>query len=536
LPALAKPEPDTKLDAPPPPDGSVPDAIDAARAVVKKMLGGVEADVEAASKKAAKRADIHAKRELSRLGIKLSDADSGVAKMVPLWRKENVARITGMVEDQLGKVERILEDGAGHYASTLAKEIQRQCEDVSDSRAELIARSQVLRLNGQITRQRQVDVGITEYIFTTSNDERVREEHAAVDGQRFSWDDGPDFGHPGEDFQCLPGESLITLTNGVKRAYRRRYHGELTTLVTDSGVTFECTPNHPILTATGWKPAQSVDIDDHVFEVGNEGGYGPKVDGKHAVATIADTFNVISCLSRLHERTAGRCAQFHGDGSADHDVHVVNVDLELLFNDEPSFAQRACEFLLAEPPLPTTAGRRLELGFFALVGATNSVVSGLCDRLADFVRRVPETLEIGLAAVAQRHTSTNEEIGNRLALHAVAGCEGKHRSAVDVATEALLLREALCIVGLSIMTERTHAASAECLGEIVGMASERGRDLSEEHPAFKKPLRVVEKLGRVETLHVFNLETFSGWYSSQIAVRNCRCVAYPIIPALEDDE
>lgn len=169
------------------------------------MLGGVEADVEAASKKAAKRADIHAKRELARIGIKLSDADSGVAKMVPLWRKENVARITGMVEDQLGKIERILEDGDGHYASTLAKEIQRQCIDVSDSRAELIARDQVLSLNAQITTQRQLDVGITEFIWTTSGDERVRESHAELDGQKFSYDDPPVVdGEP-----ALPGEPIL---------------------------------------------------------------------------------------------------------------------------------------------------------------------------------------------------------------------------------------------------------------------------------------------------------------------------------------
>lgn len=167
------------------------------------MLGGVESDVEAASKKAAKRADIHAKRELSRLGIKLSDADSGVAKMVPLWRKENVARITGMVEDQLGKIERILEDGSGHYASTLAKEIQRQCEDVSDSRAELIARDQILTLNAQITRQRQLDVGIKQFVWTTSQDERVRPEHEALEGRTFDWDD------PDTDGEGVPGEAPL---------------------------------------------------------------------------------------------------------------------------------------------------------------------------------------------------------------------------------------------------------------------------------------------------------------------------------------
>lgn len=170
---------------------------------MKQLLDGVEADVEAASKKAAKRADIHAKRELARIGIKLSDSDSGVAKMVPRWRKENVARITGMVEDQLGKIERILEEGDGHYADTLAKEIQRQCENVSLSRAELIARDQVLTLNAQITRQRQLDVGITQFVWTTSQDERVRPEHEALEGRTFDWDD------PDTDGEGVPGEAPL---------------------------------------------------------------------------------------------------------------------------------------------------------------------------------------------------------------------------------------------------------------------------------------------------------------------------------------
>ena len=125
--------------------------------------------------------------------------------MVANWRKENVARITGMAEDQLGKIERILEEGDGHYAETLAKEIKRQCIDVSDSRAELIARDQVLTLNAQITTQRQRDVGVEEFIWTTSGDERVRDSHQELDGQKFRYDDPPVVdGEP-----ALPGEPIL---------------------------------------------------------------------------------------------------------------------------------------------------------------------------------------------------------------------------------------------------------------------------------------------------------------------------------------
>jgi SPP1 gp7 family putative phage head morphogenesis protein len=91
---------------------------------------------------------------------------------------------------------------------------------VSKSRADLIARDQVLKLNSQITRTRQTSAGIKRYTWTTSGDERVRgnpnglypdsdRDHWSLDGRTFSWDAPPvvnpktgETAHPGEDFQC----------------------------------------------------------------------------------------------------------------------------------------------------------------------------------------------------------------------------------------------------------------------------------------------------------------------------------------------
>jgi SPP1 gp7 family putative phage head morphogenesis protein len=75
--------------------------------------------------------------------------------------------------------------------------------DVTDSRADLIARDQISKLNGQLNELRQTDLGITQYIWSTAHDERVRESHAEKDGETFDWDDPPeDTGNPGEDINC----------------------------------------------------------------------------------------------------------------------------------------------------------------------------------------------------------------------------------------------------------------------------------------------------------------------------------------------
>lgn len=78
----------------------------------------------------------------------------------------------------------------------------RHVADVTESRAKLIARDQTSKMNGAFNEARQTSVGIDKYIWSTSGDERVREEHAANDGKIFDWNDPPATGHPGEDIQC----------------------------------------------------------------------------------------------------------------------------------------------------------------------------------------------------------------------------------------------------------------------------------------------------------------------------------------------
>lgn len=77
------------------------------------------------------------------------------------------------------------------------------------SRAALIARDQTLKLYAKIQRERQQQAGIAEYVWSTSEDERVRHSHADLEGLTFRWDDPPIVDwqtmrrcHPGEDFQC----------------------------------------------------------------------------------------------------------------------------------------------------------------------------------------------------------------------------------------------------------------------------------------------------------------------------------------------
>ncbi len=93
----------------------------------------------------------------------------------------------------------------GLTTGTRVEELADDIEDrygVSESRARLIARDQTSKLNGQLTRLRQSELGIEKYTWRTSLDERVRESHQVLEGKVFTWDNPPSVGHPGEDFQC----------------------------------------------------------------------------------------------------------------------------------------------------------------------------------------------------------------------------------------------------------------------------------------------------------------------------------------------
>lgn len=131
-------------------------------------------------------------------------------KALKEWVDYNVSLIKTIPEETLDKMREIVYDGftKGKTTTRMIKEIQR-AYGVSKRRAELIARDQTAKLNGQIQRAQQLDAGITEYIWYTTGDERVRDSHKALNGKKFSWNAPPVVDertgrkcHPGEDYQC----------------------------------------------------------------------------------------------------------------------------------------------------------------------------------------------------------------------------------------------------------------------------------------------------------------------------------------------
>lgn len=137
--------------------------------------------------------------------------------MLERWTKQNVSFITSIESDCFDEMEKVIIDGfsKGRTPRAISNDIQRRF-DVTKSKANLLARDQIGTLSADLTRARQESAGVTEYIWSSSGDERVRECHQELDGKKFRYNDPPAMWYmtkhgkvytgrhcnPGEDYQC----------------------------------------------------------------------------------------------------------------------------------------------------------------------------------------------------------------------------------------------------------------------------------------------------------------------------------------------
>lgn len=140
----------------------------------------------------------------SAVGADVFMAQPYLEQELDAFAEANVNLITSIEERYFTDIQQRVQAGirSGQRHEQIAKDILARY-DVTKSRAKLIARDQVSKLNGQLTNLRQKELGINKYRWRTSQDDRVRESHASKEGKVFSWDEPPsDTGHPGEDYQC----------------------------------------------------------------------------------------------------------------------------------------------------------------------------------------------------------------------------------------------------------------------------------------------------------------------------------------------
>lgn len=175
------------------------------------FLERLRRNTELDARRAARGAEQKNKAEFERLlNVDVFPSEPWLRPMLEDWVSQNVSLVRGLGESSLAEMEQIILRMVrdGESISNIRKQLVERFE-VSQNRARFIARDQMSKINGQLTEERQTRIGVTEYIWRTSQDQRVRSDHARLNGKVIQWDEPPitnrrtgDRNHPGGDFQC----------------------------------------------------------------------------------------------------------------------------------------------------------------------------------------------------------------------------------------------------------------------------------------------------------------------------------------------
>lgn len=131
----------------------------------------------------------------------------------PLMRKfeENMSKIKNLPVEMYEELRK----GYLRGKSFRGSEVEKALYERMGNRAKLIARTESAKVNTALTEVRSRAVGVKAYMWSTSDDQRVRSSHRLINNVMFFWDDKPTFlykaksgkisemsGHCGETPNC----------------------------------------------------------------------------------------------------------------------------------------------------------------------------------------------------------------------------------------------------------------------------------------------------------------------------------------------
>lgn len=185
------------------------------RATTISLEDDIEEMAESLAREAAANLLSHNREQMNRLvrrvlGVDIFESDDRLSGLVDSWAAENARLIRSIPNQSLDRIEGLTQRAIRQGTSTrdITKQIRKEF-GVTQRRARVIARDQIASLNSDITRERQREIGIEEYEWSTAADERVRGDpggrypdaipsHYQMDGKRCRWDD-PTVYRDGED-------------------------------------------------------------------------------------------------------------------------------------------------------------------------------------------------------------------------------------------------------------------------------------------------------------------------------------------------
>lgn len=164
-----------------------------ARSVAEKIFLRVSRKDEAAWAKLGKEMGRSLRKELNSVPRQ---------QFIEEFLAEQVRLITSLPVEAAERVHQLTQEAMIHgtRADVVAKQIL-ETGKVTESRARLIARTEIARTASGITIERAKQVGSTHYIWRTSGDSDVRESHKKLDGKIFAFAEPPEV-DPGQKYHA----------------------------------------------------------------------------------------------------------------------------------------------------------------------------------------------------------------------------------------------------------------------------------------------------------------------------------------------
>lgn len=214
----------------------------------------------------------------------------------------------------------------------------------------------------------------SELVWVVTKDERLCGRCRPMDGKTKpiggAWPGGvvgPPL-HP----RCLPGDSLVAPIGRITATSERWYEGDLVIVRTSAGHELSCTPNHSVLTNSGWIQAGLLDVGDDVISLGRR-DWVTMIDAQHE-----DMPARIEDVARAHKQfRASRAAvvevapqDFEGDGLGS-EVAVIRSDSTLRDGGYAALSEQIAEEPLANVHAPKLLDR-FGVGAALIEGAVTS--------------------------------------------------------------------------------------------------------------------------------------------------------------------
>lgn len=291
----------------------------------------------------------------------------------------------------------------GKSVGKIANDLQKRIPEMNRTSAVRAARTAITSAEngGRMDSYKAAsDMGIkVRKRWVATKDGRTRHAHQKLDGQTVDWDEsftselgkirfpGDPRAKPANVYNCFVGNVKVASDSKLIRSYKHIYEGDLITVKTAGGVKFTCTPNHPILTPSGWVSAELLhDRDDILVTVsGKDNMLRVNPDIKHTFPSFDAVHKFL--YKSGGKRTCSLSVNFHGDIPTSN-VEIITQKRLLRNNRNPSIRKRINKFLLKLSDKPLVCKSALMEHFWSVCKSPFGLICSKGKALSFFGRRL----------------------------------------------------------------------------------------------------------------------------------------------------